>query len=78
VAEVFPDLAVFNKDGSAETVKYHLLPSFLLAGYQAQQLAISAQAEHLKGQAGEIADLKQRLVAIETMLPKVTKAATLR
>ncbi len=43
VAETFPDLAVFNTDGSAETVKYHLLPSFLLAGYQAQQNTIAAQ-----------------------------------
>ena len=30
VAEVLPDLAVFNQDGSPETVKYHLLPSLLL------------------------------------------------
>ena len=40
VAEVFPDLAVFNKDGTPETVKYHLLPNFLLAGYQSQQQTI--------------------------------------
>jgi hypothetical protein len=53
VADVFPDLAVFNNDGSAETVKYHLLPSFLLAGYQAQQKVIEAQA-------GEIARLSSR------------------
>jgi trimeric autotransporter adhesin len=74
VADVFPDLAVF-KDGVPETVKYHLLPSFLLAGYQAQQRTIAAQTDKIEGQAGEIADLKQRLIAIETMLPKVTKAA---
>jgi hypothetical protein len=68
VAEVFPGLAVLNKDGSAETVKYHLLPSFLLAGYQAQQKTIAAQAD-------EIAELKQRLAAIEAMLPRTMKAA---
>jgi hypothetical protein len=71
VAEVFPDLAVFNKDGSPETVKYHLLPSFLLAGYQQQQKVIEAQAS-------EIAELKQRLLAIEALLPRVTKAAAVQ
>jgi hypothetical protein len=67
VADVFPDLAVF-KDGAPETVKYHLLPSFLLAGYQAQQKTITAQTD-------EIAELKRRLAAIEALLPGMTKAA---
>ena len=44
-------------------MKYHLLPSFLLAGYQAQQKTIAAQAN-------QIAKLKQRLAAIEAMLQK--------
>ena len=30
VAKVFPELAVFNKDGQPETVKYHLLAPMLL------------------------------------------------
>ena len=30
VAEVFPELAVYNDDGEPETVKYHLLSSLLL------------------------------------------------
>jgi hypothetical protein len=70
VAEVFPALAVFNKDGQPETVKYHLLPTFLLAGYQAQQKTIAAQAN-------EIADLKQRLAAIEVRLAVKQAAVTL-
>ncbi len=45
-----------------------LLSSFLLAGYQAQQNTIAAQAD-------EIAELKQRLAAIEAMLPRTMKAA---
>jgi hypothetical protein len=67
VAEVLPDLAVL-KDGQPETVKYHLLPTFLLAGYQAQQKTIATQAQ-------EIADLKQRLAAIEDRLPQKQAAA---
>ena len=50
VAEVFPYLAVFNDKGQPETVKYHLLPTFLLAGYQAQQRVIAEQAEELSRQ----------------------------
>src|SRR5690242_20641068 len=69
VAEVFPDLAVF-KDGQPETVKYHLLPSFLLAGWQAQQKTIAAQASRIEA-------LEARLARLEAALPQV-KAAALR
>jgi hypothetical protein len=69
VAEVFPALAVF-KDGRPETVKYHLLPSFLLAGYQAQQKTIAAQAERIEA-------LEGRLGRLERLLPQ-TKAAALQ
>lgn len=80
VADVFPDLAVFNKDGSAETVKYHLLPSFLLAGWQAQQETITAQAEEIarlkeRVAAGEA--LEERLRRLDALLPQ-TKAASLQ
>jgi endosialidase-like protein len=78
VAEVFPDLAVFNKDGTTETVNYHLLPSFLLAGYQSQQQTIAAQAEKIDAQDERIATLEQRLRAIEAMLPKVTTTAAVQ
>ena len=47
VAEVFPYLAVFNDEGQPETVKYHLLPTFLLEGFQEQQRVIAAQAERI-------------------------------
>jgi hypothetical protein len=77
VAETLPDLAVLNKDGSAETVKYHLLPSFLLAGYQAQQNTIAAQADELRQQKEVNASLEARLTRIEALLPQ-TKAAALQ
>ena len=64
VAEVFPDLTVFNKDGAPETVSYHLLPSFLLAGYQAQQKTIDAQAARIE-------TLEQRLAALEAKLGRM-------
>jgi Tfp pilus assembly protein PilN len=62
---VLPDLAVFNAAGQPETVKYHLLPAFLLAGYQAQQNTIAALTEKIETQANEIAGLKQRIASSE-------------
>jgi hypothetical protein len=84
VADVFPDLAVF-KDGQPETVKYHLLPSFLLAGYQAQQKVIDAQggearsqratietqAEQIKNQAEQLAAQEQRLRDLEARMSRL-------
>ncbi len=79
VADVFPDLAVFNDKGAPETVKYHLLPSFLLAGYQQQQKTIAALKDDARREkeahAAQIASLEQRLRAIEAMLPRVTTTA---
>jgi trimeric autotransporter adhesin len=81
VADVFPDLAVF-KDGQPETVKYQLLPSFLLAGWQAQQQTIAAQAEKIetlaeaRRQQNQVnADLEARLRRLETFLPQSKAAA---
>jgi hypothetical protein len=77
VAEVLPDLAVFNEDGQPETVKYHLLPSFLLAAYQRQQQTIAAQAERaeqqreiIQAQRDEMAAVQQRLRRLEALLAR--------
>ena len=86
VAEVFPYLAVFNAEGQPETVKYHLLPTFLLAGYQEQQRVIAAQAEQLARQRDEIVAVEERLqrrlmeleaqlARMETLLPAVQSTA---
>jgi hypothetical protein len=82
VAEVLPDLAVFNKDGTPETVKYHLLPSLLLNEYQGQQKtiqrqdkSINSQAEQIAAQAAEITALRQQMSRIEAMLARPGRAA---
>jgi len=64
VAEVLPDLAVFNKEGRPETVKYRLLPPLLLSAYQAQQRTIQAQA-------ASISALEQRLRRLEAQLARL-------
>jgi hypothetical protein len=84
VEEIDHSLVAYNKDGSVETVRSHFLPPLLLAGWQAQQKTIAAQAErinaltkHDRKQADEVAMLKQRIAAIESRLPQI-KAAALR
>jgi hypothetical protein len=66
VAEVLPALAVF-KDGQPETVKYHVLPSLLLAGYQQQQRTIAAQAEHIAALEARMRDLETRMLRLSSL-----------
>ena len=54
VAETFPYLAVFNKDGQPQTVKYHELPTFLLAAYQHEHKTLQSAQEQVAAQAKEI------------------------
>jgi hypothetical protein len=77
VVEVFPYLAVFNKEGQPETVRYQELPTFLLEGFQEQQKIIAAQAEKIArqqaindAQAERMAALEQRLLSIEAQLDR--------
>ncbi len=51
VAEIFPDLVVYDEEGEPFTVKYHLLSSMLL--------------NELQKQAREMEDLRSRLAALE-------------
>lgn len=57
VAEVFPDLVVFNSNGQPETVKYRLLSSLLLNELQKQH-------QQLDGQVAEIRELKEQLTEL--------------
>jgi hypothetical protein len=52
VAEVFPDLVVYDEEGQPFTVKYHLLSSMLL--------------NELKEQARELRERRERLAALES------------
>lgn len=49
VAEVFPELVVFNEQHEPETVKYHILPSLLLAEVQRLEERVHALEAELKG-----------------------------
>ena len=50
VAEVFPELVVYNKDGQPETVAYHLLSGLLLNELQKEHKQVQEQTEQLAAQ----------------------------
>ena len=54
VADVFPDLVVYDEEGQPETVKYHLLSSMLLNELQKEHARNDAQD-------AEIASLREAL-----------------
>ncbi|HQR12506.1 MAG TPA: tail fiber domain-containing protein [Casimicrobiaceae bacterium] len=59
VAEVFPELVAWSRDGQIETVMYQFLPPMLLNEYQKQQRIIEAQAAAIATQAERMAELER-------------------
>jgi hypothetical protein len=58
VAEVFPDLVVYDSEGKPETVRYHLLSTMLLN-------ELHKEHERVDGLVSELAALTERLAAVE-------------
>jgi hypothetical protein len=65
VAEVFPELVVFDQEGRAQTVKYHLLSSLLLGEVQRQQALLQRQLTENRRQEAELRAVRARLDSIE-------------
>jgi hypothetical protein len=63
VAEVFPELVVRNKDGSPETVAYHLLGGLLLNELQKEHAVVGQQTQELAEERVTIAAQSARLDA---------------
>ncbi len=59
VAEVLPDLVIYDEEGRPETVRYHLLSSMLLNELQKQQRQIGTQEEQLVEQHRQLAEQRQ-------------------
>ncbi len=89
VAEVFPDLVVYDEEGQPFTVKYHLLSSMLLNELQKlherfaeQQAQSREQEERLEAQeqahARERDELQTRLTALEGRLQEVAALSEIR
>ena len=68
VAEVAPQLVVFDKDGSPQTVRYHFVNAMLLNEVQKQHRVIEEQADTIARQQEEMHRLAEQLDRIETLL----------
>jgi hypothetical protein len=65
VADVYPDLVVYDRDGRPETVRYHLVNALLLNEVQRQHRTAEAQEKLIERQKAEIEGLKARLTRLE-------------
>ncbi len=65
VAEIFPDLVVYDEEGLPFTVKYHLLSSMLLNEMRKQSREIDELAE-MRVELERLRDIESRLAAIES------------
>ncbi len=75
VAEVMPELVVYEADGQPQTVKYHLLPALLLnelqhqqAEQQRQQSELAALRALVSVQADELARLREQVEQVKALL----------
>src|SRR6266498_1706292 len=75
VADVYPDLVAYDRDGRPETVRYHLVNALLLNEAQkqhrtaeAQEKTIEQQKETIDHEQAEIEGLKARLSRLEARL----------
>jgi hypothetical protein len=75
VAEVYPDLVVYSKDGQPHTVQYQMLPSMLLNEVQRQQAEIGAQKEQLRRLEQQNASQLERLDKLEAALGATSRAS---
>ena len=65
VEQAMPELVVYNKDGTPESVAYQLLPSLLLNEYQKQGHTLATTEARLVAAEAELADTKTRLEAMD-------------
>ena len=92
VADVLPDLVVYDKAGEPQAVRYHLLPAMLLNELQKQHRRIveqaetttvlraqlSEQARRIAAQAETIGSLEGALTAIEARLAQLERLLPLQ
>ena len=78
VAEVFPELVVYNKDGQPETVAYHLLAGLLLNELQKEHQQVQEQAERLEAQSKQIVELNAQAADVAALKQQVSELNQLR
>ena len=68
VAEVMPELAVYNEDGTPESVAYQVFPSLLLNEYQKQNRRLVVSEAELASAKSTLSRTEQRLQSVEAEL----------
>jgi hypothetical protein len=68
VAEVYPNLVGYGRDGQLFTVYYHLINALMLNEVQKQHRTAEAQEKTIEQQKAEIEGLKARLNKLEARL----------
>ncbi len=68
VADVYPDLVAYDRDGRPETVRYQLVNALVLSEVQKQHRTAEAQEKTIEQQKAEIEGLKGRLNRLEARL----------
>jgi hypothetical protein len=68
VAEVYPDLVVYNNAGEVESVQYHKLPAMLLNEVQKQHGLNQEQQAQIARLEAQNSELTMRLEALEQMM----------
>ena len=65
VEHVLPALVAYGVDGQPETVKYHVLPTLLLAEVQRLERERAAQSEEIAALRAIVADLQRQLPSLK-------------
>jgi hypothetical protein len=68
VAQVAPQLVVFDKDGAPQTVRYHFVNAMLLNEVQKQRQLVKEQSRTIVQQESKIQDLEARLARLEAAI----------
>jgi len=74
VEQVMPGLVVYNKDGSPESVAYHLLPSLLLNEYQKQGRELTAAKNELAQTTAKLEAMDAELAALKLAVSRFAAA----
>ncbi len=61
VAEVFPELVVYDENGKPDTVRYDLIVTMLLNEFQKERSATQAELAQLKSEVARMAEIIERL-----------------
>ena len=68
VAEVYPELVAYDKDGQPFSVRYQYITTMLLNEVQKQYRRAEAEAKVITAQQQQIDQMQQRLSRLETLI----------